>query len=104
MDTATNIKYEVTRDIQWNYENMVKGHYTDIGEYWVPIELRNFIEKMAVWYELRYPDYEINRLMPGSGQEEIKINEIMFNENTYINNLIKPENISELVPVKLTKL
>ena len=47
--------------IQWNYENMVKGHYTDIGEYWVPIELRNFIEKMAVWYELRYPDYEINR-------------------------------------------
>ena len=37
--------------IEWNYENMVKGHYTDIGEYWVPIELRNFIEKMAVWYE-----------------------------------------------------
>ena len=73
--------------IQWNYENMVKGHYTDIGEYWVPIELRNFIEKMAVWYELRYPDYEINRLMPGSGQEGIEISDVMFNSNNYINEL-----------------
>ena len=71
--------------IKWNFENMVKGKYTDIGEYWVPIELRNFIEKMAVWYELRYPDYEINRLMPGSSQEGIKINDVMFNSNKYIN-------------------
>lgn len=75
--------------IQWNYENMVKGHYTDIGEYWVPIELRNFIEKMAVWYELRYPDYEINRLMPGSGQEGIEISDVMFNSNNYINDLFE---------------
>ena len=73
--------------IEWNYENMVKGYYTDIGEYWVPIELRNFIEKMAVWYELRYPDYEINRLMPGSGQEGIEVSDVMFNSNNYINEL-----------------
>ena len=73
--------------IKWNFENMIKGKYTDIGEYWVPIELRNFIEKMAVWYELRYPDYEINRLMPGSSQEGIKINDVMFNSNKYINDL-----------------
>jgi len=73
--------------IKWNYENMVKGQYTDIGEYWKPIELRNFIEKMAVWYELRYPDYEINRLMPGSGQSSTKISEVMFNSNNYINDL-----------------
>lgn len=73
--------------IQWNFKNMVKGNYTDIGEYWVPIELRNFIEKMAVWYELRYPDYEINRLMPGSGQEATEISDVMFNSNNYINEL-----------------
>ena len=73
--------------IEWNYENMVKGKYTDVGEYRVPIELRNFIEKMAVWYELRYPDYEVNRLMPGSGQESINISNEMFNKNTYINEL-----------------
>ena len=73
--------------INWYYKNMVKEHYTDIGEYWKPKELRNFIEKMAVWYELRYPDYEINRLMPGSGQESTEISDVMFNSNNYINDL-----------------
>ena len=77
--------------IEWNYKNMVKGQYTDIDEYWVPIELRNFIEKMAVWYELRYPDYEINRLMPGSDQERIEISDVMFNSNNYINDLFDKE-------------
>ena len=66
---------------------MVKGHYTDIGEFHKPNDMRNFIEKMAVWYELRYPDYEINRLMPGSSQEAIEINDVMFNSNKYINEL-----------------
>ena len=73
--------------IKWNYKHFVKGKYTDIGEYCVPTELRNFIEKMAVWYELRYPDYEINRLMPGSNQENINISDVMFNNNRYINDL-----------------
>lgn len=79
---------KVDKYVSWYYENMVKGHYTDIGEYWQPIDMRNFIEKMAVWYELRYPSYEINRLMPGSGQEIIEINDIMFNDNSYINALL----------------
>ena len=72
--------------IDWYFENMVKGNYTDIGEYHKPKEMRNFIEKMAVWYELRYPDYEINRLMPGSSQASTKINEVMFQDNLYIKN------------------
>ena len=76
---------KVDEFINWYFENMVRGHYTDIREYHQPIEMRNFIEKMAVWYELRYPDYEINRLMPGSGQENIEIDDVMFNSNRYIN-------------------
>ena len=60
---------------------MVKGHYTDIEEYHQPIKIRNFIEKMAVWYELRYPDYEINKLLPRSNQENVEINDVMFNSN-----------------------
>ena len=70
--------------IRWYYKNMVKGNYTDIGEYTVPIELRNFIEKMAVWYELRYPSYEVNRLMYCCGQESTKISKEMFINNPYI--------------------
>lgn len=76
---------KVNEFIDWYSKNMVKGHYTDIGEYQQPIKMRDFIEKMAVWYELRYPDYEINRLMPGSQQENKDIDDIMFNSNNYIN-------------------
>lgn len=78
---------KISEFINWYFENMVKGHYTDIGEYHKPVEMRNFIEKMAVWYELRYPSYEINRLMPGSNQENIEIDNVMFNNNKYINDL-----------------
>ena len=28
-----------------------------------PEQMKNLIEKIAVWYELRYPDYEINKLI-----------------------------------------
>ena len=65
--------------IGWYYENFVKGFYTDIGEYHVPKEMLNLIEKITVWYELRYPEYEVNRLMPGSSLEITEINDVMFN-------------------------
>lgn len=42
---------------------MVKGLYTDIGEYHLPNEMRNFIEKIAVWYELRYPNDKVNLII-----------------------------------------
>jgi len=83
---------KVDEYIKWNFDNIIKGNYTEIGEYWMPIQLRNFIEKMAVWYELRYPDYEINRLFPGSSQEITKVSDVMFNENNYINKLFDKEN------------
>lgn len=82
-----NLDAKVDNFIDWYFKNMVKGHYTDIGEFHKPNDMKNFIEKMAVWYELRYPDYEINRLMPGSSQESIEINDVMFNSNKYINEL-----------------
>lgn len=74
--------------IEWYKNNMVNGHYTDIGEYLEPIELRNLIEKMAVWYELRFPDYEVNRMMPGSNQENNDVDNVMFNDNSYINEVL----------------
>lgn len=62
---------KVDEFIDWYYKNMVKGNYTDIGEFHKSNDMRNFIEKMAVWFELRYPDYEINRLMHCANQEGI---------------------------------
>ena len=79
-----NLDDKVDEFINWYYINMVKGNYTDIGEYHFPRAMRDLIEKIAVWYELRYPSYEVNRLMPGSGQEEISISDVMFNNNPYV--------------------
>lgn len=85
LDILKNSKMVILDDkvdefIDWYTENMVKDH--------TPIEMRNFIEKMAVWYELRYPDYEINRIMPDSQQEQIDINEVMFANNHYTNDIL----------------
>lgn len=87
-NTTIDLDEKVDEFIKWYYENMVKGHYTDIGEFHFPREMRNLIEKIAVWYELRYPSYEINRLMPGSGQEQINVNDVMFRNNPYVNELL----------------
>ena len=62
-NTLIDLDDKVDAFIRWYYENSVKGNYTDIGEYRLPIEMKNLIEKIAVWYELRYPDYEINKLI-----------------------------------------
>lgn len=85
--TTVDLNTKVDDFIDWHFKTMIKGHYTDIGEFSEQNDMRNFIEKMAVWYELRYPEYEINRLMPGSGQEPTEINDVMFNSNKYINYL-----------------
>lgn len=90
-NTLIDLDDKVDAFIDWYFKNMVKGHYTDIGEYREPRDMRNFIEKMAVWYELRYPDYEINRLMYCCGQEQININDVMFRNNPYVNDLLDKE-------------
>ena len=68
--------------ILWYLKNMVKG--SKIEKYSMAIDLRNFIEKMAVWYELRYPDYEINRILKCTADEDTNINEEMFVNNQYL--------------------
>jgi hypothetical protein len=72
--------------IEWYKEKFVKGNYTDIGEYHKPKELRDLIETIAVWYELRYPSYEINRELPGSTQERKTTSDY-------------PKNITELIEI-----
>lgn len=86
--TLIDLDARVDEFIDWYFKNMGKGNYTDIGEYHAPREMRDLIEKIAVWYELRYPSYEINRLMPGSGQEQINVNDVMFKNNPYVNELL----------------
>lgn len=50
-------------------------------------DLRNLIEKIAIWYELRYPEYEINRILHCIDQDPKKIDDIMFKDNNYLKEL-----------------
>lgn len=81
-DNITNISLSTKVDdyIKWYYGNI---------EYDDSAQLRNLIEKIAVWYELRYPSYEIGKRMPCSGNEMKSINNIMFNDNHYINEVLE---------------
>ena len=94
VNKTINLDDLVDEYIKWYYKNMVKGNYTDIGEYNQPRKMRNLIEKIAVWYELRYPEYEINRLMRCSGQEDNSVNDNMFRNNIYINDIYDTDDIT----------
>jgi len=72
--------------IGWYTQNVVKKYCDDKEEYSHLVKMREFIEKMAVWYELRYPDYEMDRMMKGTPKESI--NETMFKNNPYINSIL----------------
>lgn len=80
---------KVEEFIEWYKNNMVKGLYTDIGEYHLPNEMRNFIEKIAVWYELRYPNDKVNLIIESnkklkSLENIIKQNNKQTNQETEI--------------------
>ena len=80
---------KVEEFIEWYKNNMVKGLYTDIGEYHLPNEMRNFIEKIAVWYELRYPNDKVNLIIESSKKLKsieniIKQNNKQTNQETEI--------------------
>jgi len=82
------LDYKVNNFINWYLKNMCDNR----NEEYSSKELKNFIEKMAVWYELRYPDYEINRLLPCTNQELTNINQEMFVNNQYIRDILDENN------------
>ncbi len=51
---------------EWCYKNKIKSKYTNIGEFQNRNIYMDFIEKMAIWYELRYPWFRVINLF---GQE-----------------------------------
>lgn len=79
---------KIDKFIDWVINVKLKDEKSDGYKYREPKRIRNFIEKMAIWYELRYPSYEVNRLMHCSGQEFTKIDDVMFKNNLYVNELL----------------
>lgn len=75
---SNSLNAKVEKFIKWYKDNMYETFFDN-----TPEDVRNFIEKMAVWYELRYPDYNVIDMLY-EDEFSYKYN-LMFNENTYIN-------------------
>lgn len=108
-----DLNKKVDQFINWYYENMVKGKYTNIEQLRKPKEMRDFIDKMAIWYDFKYPSYEISRIIPESDKEQFikneksKAKDLFNNIDTFIDtlsdeekNLFKEEKYPEIVYIK----
>ncbi len=82
---------KVDHFIDWYFKNLVKGYYTESGEYQEPKRLRDLIEKIAVWYELRYPKYLVSQLISTRVLDERDVSATMFDQNPYINEQLDEE-------------
>ncbi len=92
---------KVDEFIKWYYQNMVKKYYTYIDGYYQPLKMRNFIEKMAIWYELKYPDYKVCKLIPCSiADNKSEIDDIYLKNSFYdietFKNLLSSDELSLL--------
>lgn len=79
---------KVNNFISWYQLNMVKDQFTDIGEYFEPRRMRDTIEKMAVWFELRYSGEDINKLINTNRSVKMSSNDVMFKYNQYVIDLV----------------
>lgn len=85
----TELDDKVDEYIKWYFKNSVKGQYTEVGEYLCPREMRNTIETIAAWYELRYPEDEVNRLVNVEGFHN-DINSNLIESNKHVEEVIRP--------------
>lgn len=46
-------------------------------------DIKKLADKIAIWYELKYPDYEVTKILHTGEQEKKDINKIMFKDNPY---------------------
>ena len=87
-----NLKNKIDTFLNW-YENQNRQNYYSPIEYSTSDQLKKFIEKMAIWYELKYPDYEINRLIYYGEQD---VNEELLQYNPILNQIKQYLSANEL--------
>ena len=75
---------KVDKYIKWYHDNMVSHPNANIERDYHSKKMREFIEKVAVWYELRFPDYQIEELISGTQETKEYASEVMFYNNPYM--------------------
>ena len=92
----TNIlKYKIDSFLEWYYSTMYEEEFGNTLKNQKQTNLRNFIEKMAIWYELRYPEYEIIK------NSDKNSNDTMFNNNHYVKSIVSE--VDEILDTDTTK-
>lgn len=84
-----NLNEKVNHFIKKTYRNIIKDSTIPRIGFIREEDLRNFIEKMAVWYELRYPSYEVGKTIECSGLDNKDVSAEMFLFNPYIQELLE---------------
>lgn len=79
-----HLNKKVQKFIEWFYDNMVKDVVDANYEYQATRELKDAIETVAVWYELRYLDSLVNEKYPFCDVSEVDVNDMMFRFNPYM--------------------
>lgn len=80
IDNESEEEFLLKQDQQVNLEKQVMNfvkYYSGKMDCCTESEVENFIDKMAVWFELRYPDKYF---------ENFNIDEVMFTQNPYLKN------------------
>ena len=90
-----NLNNHIDLFISWYCQYFINYYHLEETKSKEGNDLRNFIEKMAVWYELRYPDYEVTKIIDDPYDESLSIDEIMFINNPYLN--LNQELVDELL-------
>ncbi|MFI3307414.1 MAG: hypothetical protein R3Y21_02485 [Mycoplasmatota bacterium] len=83
--TSYSIDEKVDDFINWYDQTHVFEKYTETGEYLEPRNMQNLIEKMAVWYELKYPKEQVQQRF--SNESNFLIPEGNFSYEDYLNTL-----------------
>jgi len=81
---------DLYKNVKKNLEHFIEVHSYDIDK---PKEeakqdIRDFIEKMAVWFELRYPDLEIKKIF-GPNNMEVDVTKEIFYNNPHLADILK---------------
>lgn len=86
---------KIDKFIEWYTQNILKGHVPIWEEKHLPLKLRDLIEKAAVWYELRYPNYDLASMLFGSLYPSAS--ERIFTVNPYVDENFGTDNLFKLL-------
>lgn len=81
---------DLYKNVKKNLEHFIEAHSYDIDKPKdeAKQDIRNFIEKMVGWFELRYPDCEIKKIF-GSTNVELDVTKEIFYNNPHIAYILK---------------